>query len=1041
MPIQSASDNQKVDYLWKKIVYGAAKTDISGNIDATNEPNPSPLLIRGDKILQQSDLIANIIPGSNSSVVTVYPTTLPVECTSTAGIPTPTLTWQTGQTFWIPPEFGSTYQIKVYISPSGQAGNVLTKGTQVFATGSGNNDLWVFDYQAGILNFNSNNTPYNASNQPISFTGNSVYISGAVYSGAFGLPSTGNIGNLLLGNITFSGNTISSSEANGNIMISAPGTGIVQFVGQDAIGIPAGNDSTRPSDPYVGYLRFNTDRSDIEYWNGTIWSTPAAGVISSDTINPDGVANTFALSSNSSTLGVMVSINGTLQRPTSSYTIVNNNQIQFTEIPLTTDTIEVRRIVPGTQTVSAESLTLGTTAVILDTANVNITGNLLPSANVTYSLGSETLQWKDLWVSGNSIYIGGSELTVANGQLSIGGNTVGAADPYGNINVAAYLGGSFSVGTITAGTWNGGTIAVTYGGTGATTATGALTNLLPSGASTGYVLTTGGSGSYYWASAGGGGGATVGQTINTLRQSNTATQGQTVFALTGNITYTPGSGQLGVYINGVRQFPTEYTETSSNVFTLTTGIDAGDVVFAEINKSQSFDNYANLTYASNIGNIAASGLTVQSAIESLENNKAPLNNPVFTSGTWNGGTIAVAYGGTGATTATGALTNLLPSGASTGYVLTTGGSGSYYWAVSAGGGGGTVGQSLTTLRQSNAIVSNTTVIGLAGISYTPGAGQLRVYVNGVRQFPAAYTETSNVSYTLSANVVSGDAVFTEIDAFSSFNNYANLTYASNVGNISASGLTVQSAIESLENNKAPLASPVFSGVTTIGGNLVVQGNLFVNGNLTTINANNLSISDSMIYLADDNPADTLDIGFVSAFTSAVRYQHTGFVRDATDGTWKLFANVVPEPTSTIDFTNANYSNLRLGNLTAIDGSFTGNISATVSGFSIGYRDLPQVTAGNVTLALTDAGKHYYSTSGAPQTITVPSNANVAFPLGTTIVVINRGLGNISVAKQVEVGMYLAGNSTSATRTLTSYGMATLVKTETNVWFINGTGLA
>ena len=70
----------------------------------------------------------------------------------------------------------------------------------------------------------------------------------------------------------------------------------------------------------------------------------------------------------------------------------------------------------------------------------------------------------------------------------------------------------------------------------------------------------------------------------------------------------------------------------------------------------------------------------------------------------------------------------------------------------------------------------------------------------------------------------------------------------------------------------------------------------------------------MIYLADDNPADTLDIGFVSAFTNAVRYQHTGFVRDATDGVWKLFANVVAEPTTTIDFTNATYANLQVGNI-------------------------------------------------------------------------------------------------------------------------------
>lgn len=103
----------------------------------------------------------------------------------------------------------------------------------------------------------------------------------------------------------------------------------------------------------------------------------------------------------------------------------------------------------------------------------------------------------------------------------------------------------------------------------------------------------------------------------------------------------------------------------------------------------------------------------------------------------------------------------------------------------------------------------------------------------------------------------------------------------------------------------------------IDNNLTVEGNLRVNGNVTYINANNLSINDSMIYLADDNPADTLDIGLVSAFTSgsAPGYQHTGFVRDASDGIWKLFANVVAEPTTTVDFTFANYSDMKVGNIT------------------------------------------------------------------------------------------------------------------------------
>ena len=379
---QNASDSQKVDYLWKKIVYGAAKTDISGNIDATNEPNPSPLQIRADKILQDSASIPGVIPGSNSSVVTVYPTTFPVECISTAAIPTPTLTWQTGRTFWVPPEFGSTYQIKVYIAPSGNAANVASKGTQVFATGSGFNDLWVFDYQAGILNFNSNNTPYSGG-APISFTGNSVYISGAVYAGAFGLPSTANIGNVILGNITFSNTTISTSLSSANIILTPTGTGAVKVSGTGAVGLPSGTSAQRPTTVAIGYTRFNTDVGEIESWDGSAWVTPGQSVITSDVINPNGTSNTYSLSSNSTTSGVLVSINGTIQQPYTAYNIISNNQIQFTEIPLTSDIVEVRHMAQGASTIS--SLQAGNTSVVLDgVANVNVVNNLVVSNDIYF---------------------------------------------------------------------------------------------------------------------------------------------------------------------------------------------------------------------------------------------------------------------------------------------------------------------------------------------------------------------------------------------------------------------------------------------------------------------------------------------------------------------------------------------------------------------------------------------------------------------------------------------------------------------------------
>jgi hypothetical protein len=120
-------------------------------------------------------------------------------------------------------------------------------------------------------------------------------------------------------------------------------------------------------------------------------------------------------------------------------------------------------------------------------------------------------------------------------------------------------------------------------------------------------------------------------------------------------------------------------------------------------------------------------------------------------------------------------------------------------------------------------------------------------------------------------------------------------------------------------------------------------------------------------------------------------------------------------------------------------AYTGNITATVNGFEIGYRNMPQVSAGNVTLALADNGKHYYSTSGAPTTITVPTNANVAFPVGSVITVVNQGTGNITVDKG-DANVYLGGNATSASRTITTYGVATLLKVDTDSWFINGTGV-
>ena len=64
----------------------------------------------------------------------------------------------------------------MYVDSAG-SGNPASNGTQLFETGSGNDDEWYFDYQSGTLNFIGSNLPSGVSD------GKSIFVSGARYQG------------------------------------------------------------------------------------------------------------------------------------------------------------------------------------------------------------------------------------------------------------------------------------------------------------------------------------------------------------------------------------------------------------------------------------------------------------------------------------------------------------------------------------------------------------------------------------------------------------------------------------------------------------------------------------------------------------------------------------------------------------------------------------------------------------------------------------------------------------------------------------------
>ena len=339
----AVSDTQKVDYLWKKLGYGATKTDTNALKKAPNEAISSPLLLRGDKVWKDASSIPASIPGSSAGVVTVYTTSAPQECTEDI-TSTANRTWKTGVTDWIPPEIGSTYQVKVYIHTSGAAGSAAGSGTQVFATGSGNDDEWFFDYQSGVLHFVGSNLP-----NGVSFTGKSVYISGARYTGDFGVGGD-------LGDFTFSTNVMSTSTTNGDIQIDPDGTGQLVVVGTNSMLQTTGTTAQRPGSPTAGDFRYNSTENKLEYYNGSDWVLIEGSnyaLVTSDTFTGDGSTTAFTLSSAATTNGTIVNINGALQQPTTAYS-VSGTTITMVEAPHVDDVLEVR--IFSTSLISTQNL-------------------------------------------------------------------------------------------------------------------------------------------------------------------------------------------------------------------------------------------------------------------------------------------------------------------------------------------------------------------------------------------------------------------------------------------------------------------------------------------------------------------------------------------------------------------------------------------------------------------------------------------------------------------------------------------------------------
>ncbi len=207
------------------------------------------------------------------------------------------------------------------------------------------------------------------------------------------------------------------------------------------------------------------------------------------------------------------------------------------------------------------------------------------------------------------------------------------------------------------------------------------------------------------------------------------------------------------------------------------------------------------------------------------------------------------------------------------------------------------------------------------------------------------------------------------------------------------------------------------------GNIVL-----VIDSLSQWGTNNLTIDPTgSIKIAGNTAGDTLVCDITGATVTLV---YTG----ATYG-WNVAAQVGGNGGTAVTLTGTQ----TLTNKTISGASNTLTVDGTNE---VGFRNIPiNSQSAAYTAVLADSGKVIFhpSTDANARTFTIPANGSVAYPVGTALTFINMTSQAVTIAITTDT-MYLSAAGTTGSRTLAQYGSATAIKMTSTTWLISGSGL-
>ena len=255
-------------------------------------------------------------------------------------------------------------------------------------------------------------------------------------------------GQLNVDNIRVDGNTISTTDTNGNIVLTPNGTGYVTISGTNGLVIPSGTNAQQ-APTVTGAIRYNSDNTQFEGYSGTNWSS-LGGVRS-----VDGFTYIIAESSPAASDDILhfYASNAANNASTevAQLDIVSQRLLQTTT---STSNTTGALVVAGGVGI-AENLNVGGDTVL--TGDLQVKGGDLTTNQTTFNLINTNATTVNAFGAGTNIGIGtggiaggdtniGHDLTVV-GNLDVGGGNFTVAASTGHVETAGnmIIGGDLTV--------------------------------------------------------------------------------------------------------------------------------------------------------------------------------------------------------------------------------------------------------------------------------------------------------------------------------------------------------------------------------------------------------------------------------------------------------------------------------------------------------------------------------------------------------------------------------------------------------------------